>query len=84
MKYDAQQGLSSQLSKAKPLLSLVRFISKALDGTKEIAMLLFVIKKKKKSTKEAVCKEAFPKYLKMSKFWSRHLTFGCLARTGKH
>lgn len=43
MKYDAQQGLSSQLSKAKPLLSLVRFISKALDGTEEIAMLLFVI-----------------------------------------
>lgn len=81
MKYDAQQGLSSQLSKAKPLLSLVRFISKALDGTKEIAMLLFL---KKKNTKEAVCKEAFPKYLKMSKFWSRHLTFGCLARTGKH
>lgn len=48
MKYDAQQELSSQLSKAKPLLSLVRYHIKSFRWNKRDcnAVICYFLKKK--------------------------------------
>lgn len=63
MKHAPQRVLFSHLSEAEPQVSPVQHHIKTLGGTKQVEKVFFG-SKKKKSFKESVCKEAFPKYLK--------------------